>query len=168
MRLPLTVRAVIFAVMAPGTVAVVIPFVILQIERGTSMDVGATRFAGLVLLAAGAVVAAWCFVDFIRAGRGTPAPWDAPTRLVTRGLYRYVRNPMYVSIVTALVGESLLFRSAWLLAYAAGVWIVFHLMVRLYEEPTLERQFGASYEAYRAEVPRWIPTPPGWRRWSAP
>ena len=152
-------RAMLFGLVAPGTVTILVPTLIASSD-GRSLPVGAGRFAGIPLIAAGASVLVWCFTDFVRQGRGTPAPWDAPTELVSRGMYRSVRNPMYVGIVTALLGESLLFRSAWLLAYTAGVWLMFHLFVTIYEEPHLRRVFGASYEAYLVRVPRWIPRRP--------
>jgi protein-S-isoprenylcysteine O-methyltransferase Ste14 len=153
-------RALLFAVLAPGSVTVLGPFLILQAEHGSSLPIGPARFIGLGPIVVGATVLAWCIVDFVRTGRGTPAPWDAPRHLVTRGLYRVVRNPMYVGIVFTLIGEALLFRSAWLLAYVAIVWLVFHLFVTVYEEPSLRRQFGQSYAAYCEAVNRWIPRAP--------
>jgi protein-S-isoprenylcysteine O-methyltransferase Ste14 len=154
-------RASLFAVLAPGSVTVLGPSLILQAERGTSLPVGPARFVGVGPIVIGATVLTWCIVDFVRSGRGTPAPWDAPRHLVTRGVYRVVRNPMYVGIVCTLVGEALLFRSAWILGYATVVWLVFHLFVTVYEEPALRRQFGRGYVEYCASVKRWIPRPPG-------
>src|SRR5438876_6946097 len=92
-------RALLFALLAPGTVTVLVPSLIVGAERGTSLPVGAGRFVGIPIIVVGGSVLAWCFADFVRKGRGTPAPWDAPTQLVSRGLYRFVRNPMYVGIV---------------------------------------------------------------------
>jgi protein-S-isoprenylcysteine O-methyltransferase Ste14 len=106
--------------------------------------------AGIVLLAA-------CIWEFARSGRGTLSPVDPPTTLVVRGLYRYVRNPMYLSVTTIVLGEVLLTGSGALLVYLA-VWIVaVNLFVLGYEEPTLRRQFGPSYEEYARRVGRWIP-----------
>ena len=153
-------RAFLFAVLAPGSVTVLGPFLVLQAEHGSSLPVGPARFAGLGPIVIGAAILAWCIVDFVRSGRGTPAPWDAPKHLVTRGLYRVARNPMYLGIVCTLAGEALLFRSAWILGYAAVVFVVFHLFVTVYEEPTLRRQFGPSYVGYCDSVNRWIPRPP--------
>ena len=90
-------------------------------------------------------------------GRGTPAPIDPPKELVARGLYRYVRNPMYVGVMSILVGEALIFASRTLVWYAVTVFIGFNLFVLLYEEPTLRHKFGAAYERYCAAVPRWLP-----------
>lgn len=99
-----------------------------------------------------------CIWDFARVGRGTLAPVDPPRQLVVRGLYRYVRNPMYLSVTTIVLGELILTRSIALLIYWAIWFAVVNAFVIGYEEPTLRRQFGASYESYRETVPRWIPT----------
>lgn len=90
-------------------------------------------------------------------GHGTPAPIDPPTQLVARGLYRFVRNPMYVGVVTILIGETILVAERAMAAYAVLIWTMFHLMVVFYEEPKLARLFGKQYAAYRDAVPRWIP-----------
>ena len=95
--------------------------------------------------------------DFLVSGRGTLAPWDPPKRLVVVGLYRFVRNPMYLSIMILLLGWSLFAGSWWLAAYAAVLAVSFHLRVVLYEEPRLEHNFGAEWTRYRTAVPRWIP-----------
>jgi protein-S-isoprenylcysteine O-methyltransferase Ste14 len=117
----------------------------------------APRVLGLFLIAVGLVPLAVSIRDFAVTGRGTLAPIDPPRKLVRVGLYRHVRNPMYVGVVTALVGESLLFQSRALAIYAVVVWLVFHLFVVLYEEPHLRGTFGPDYDAYREAVPRWIP-----------
>jgi len=156
----LAVRALGFAVFAPGSVTVLGPYLILQAETGTSLPMGPGRFAGIAPIVLGGSILAWCIADLVRSGRGTPAPWDAPKTLVTRGLYRMVRNPMYVGVLCTLVGEALLFRSAWLLAYAVLVWLVLNLFVTVYEEPELTRRFGESYAAYRSAVHRWMPRRP--------
>jgi protein-S-isoprenylcysteine O-methyltransferase Ste14 len=93
-------------------------------------------------------------------GRGTLAPVDPPKRLVAAGLYRWVRNPMYVAVVWTLIGHALWFASGALWIYTALVFAGFHLFVTLYEEPSLERRFGESYLRYREAVPRWIPRSP--------
>jgi protein-S-isoprenylcysteine O-methyltransferase Ste14 len=100
---------------------------------------------------------AWCVRDFVVAGRGTLAPWDPPTRLVTDGLYGFVRNPMYAAVVTLVAGWGLAAGSRLLLAYAVALAVAFHLRVVLYEEPRLREQFGAEWAAYRASVGRWVP-----------
>jgi protein-S-isoprenylcysteine O-methyltransferase Ste14 len=105
----------------------------------------------------GASIYLWCAWDFTFAGRGTPAPIDPPKELVVRGLYRYVRNPMYVGVVSILFGEALFFESRILFEYAVIVFIFFYLFVVLYEEPILMKKFGESYRNYCRVIPRWIP-----------
>jgi protein-S-isoprenylcysteine O-methyltransferase Ste14 len=112
---------------------------------------GARFFA----LRAGSIQIRWH--PFYSARRGTPAPIDPPKELVVRGLYRYVRNPMYVGVLSVLIGEALLFESARLFWYGAAVFLLFNLFVILYEEPALGRKFGKSYQDYRAAVGRWLP-----------
>lgn len=121
--------------------------------------VGIPQAAGLALLLLGAALAAWCVVVFALRGRGTPAPFDPPRRLVTSGPYRFVRNPMYSGAVLALAGAALFYGSAALLGYAALFWFAAHLLVVVYEEPALNRSFGAAYEVYRARTGRWWPRP---------
>lgn len=113
--------------------------------------------AGGLVIATGLCLVVWCFFDFAARGRGTPAPWDPPRHLVTRGPYGVVRNPMYVGVLTTLLGESLFFGSPALLAWMLAVAITFHLFVVLYEEPCLRDRFGADYERYLTDVPRWLP-----------
>jgi protein-S-isoprenylcysteine O-methyltransferase Ste14 len=109
---------------------------------------------------AGGALALWCIVTFALAGRGTPAPFDPPRKLVVQGPYRYVRNPMYVGAVLALCGAALFYRSIPLFGYAALFLLATHLFVVVYEEPTLARLFGSEYEKYRARVGRWLPRGP--------
>lgn len=105
------------------------------------------------------------FARFALRGLGTPAP-VAPTRhLVATGLYRFVRNPMYLGVVAAIAGQGLLFGNARLFLYGASIWMAFHSFVLLYEEPTLRSRFGPEYEEFCAHVPRWIPR---LRPWVAP
>ncbi len=118
---------------------------------------GALGVAGGVVMAAGLGLVAWCFYDFAARGRGTPAPWDPPRRLVVGGPYRRVRNPMYLGILAILVGEAIFFRSAALVLWAAITAVAFHLAVVLYEEPGLRDRFGVDYDRYLADVPRWLP-----------
>ena len=108
-------------------------------------------------MAAGAGVLLYCIRDFAVSGRGTLAPVDPPRKLVRAGLYRHVRNPMYLGVILVLVGEAVFFESRMLSFYATIVALSFHLFVVLYEEPTLRALFGEEYDAYRSEVPRWVP-----------
>jgi protein-S-isoprenylcysteine O-methyltransferase Ste14 len=98
-----------------------------------------------------------CLWDFTLTGRGTPAVWDPPVVFVSKGLYRFVRNPMYLAIVGILVGEALFFQSVTLGWMAAGIAAGFHVFVVFYEEPALKRRFGSSYERYCSKVSRWLP-----------
>jgi protein-S-isoprenylcysteine O-methyltransferase Ste14 len=157
---PLAKTAFFFAIV-PGTVAGYLPYSMLQ-RRGLWLmpEIGAAQALGALLILLGAAGLLWCGWHFAVTGLGTPAPFDPPRRLVARGPYRYVRNPMYVTVATALIGESLFFET-WLLAgYLAFFWLTIHLFVLLYEEPTLRGKFGESYEEYLRAVPRWIPRPP--------
>ena len=121
------------------------------------------RLAGVVLLVAGTVVLVQAFARFVVEGLGTPAP-VAPTRqLVVGGLYRYVRNPMYLAVLAAIVGQALVLGQPVLLPYAAVVAAAFVAFVHWYEEPTLARQFGDQYQAYRRAVPAWWPRRHPWR-----
>ena len=125
----------------------------------------AARYLALGPLVAGTSTYLWCLWDFATFGRGTPAPIDAPKRLVVRGLYRYVRNPMYIGVLLVVIGWALYFASSVLLGYTAAIGLAFHLFVALYEEPALRKAFGAEYERYSSEVNRWVPR---FRRdWSA-
>jgi protein-S-isoprenylcysteine O-methyltransferase Ste14 len=151
-------KTLLFTVLVPGTVTIYVPRRILLSRSGNdALPIGPLRYLGAALLAAGAAVYLWCAWDFATAGRGTPAPIDPPRSLVERGLYRHVRNPMYLGILLLLVGEAMLFRSRALLAYAGLVFLFFFLFVVAYEEPALRRKFGQTYERYCDRVPRWIP-----------
>jgi protein-S-isoprenylcysteine O-methyltransferase Ste14 len=154
----LLLKNILFTVLVPGTVAVYVPFRIAA-RSGPPFEFNWTveRAFAFVPLALGAMVYAWCLWDFAVNGRGTPAPIDAPKRLVAQGLYRYVRNPMYVGVVFIIVGWAILFQSRGVLMYAAIVAAGFHVFVVLVEEPILARKFGADYERYRREVRRWLP-----------
>src|SRR5215813_8660574 len=112
---------------------------------------------GVPLIMIGAAGLLWCIWQFFSEGRGTLAPIDAPKQLVVRGLYRYVRNPMYVSVATILIGEAIWFMSAAITIEVGVFMVLVYLFVVAYEEPTLRRQFGESYEKYSQQVGRWIP-----------
>ena len=114
------------------------------------------------LVVLGAVPLIESFGRFALVGLGTPAPIAPPIHLVVTGFYRYVRNPMYVGVKTIIVGNALILGDAWIFLYAAIVILGFMVFVRLYEEPALGRQFGAEYDAYRANVPRWWPRLTPW------
>jgi len=162
--LPLWSRVLLFTLLVPGSVLGLAPWLLLRIAQpGWRVDFAGAGLAGAAALALGLAVYAGCAIEFAARGSGTPAPFDPPRRLVVSGLYRHVRNPMYVGVLLALAGESLLTRSLPLAVYAASFALAFHLRVVLHEEPALQRAFGADFEAYRANVPRWLPRLPGWR-----
>jgi protein-S-isoprenylcysteine O-methyltransferase Ste14 len=161
--LMLWLRALFFTVLMPGSALVLFPSWILRGQPQPARPwTQSPRVLGLVLIAIGLVPLFVSIRDFAVSGRGTLAPIDPPRRLVRVGLYRHVRNPMYVGVVTALLGEALFFESRALAIYAAIVWLVFHLFVVLYEEPHLRDTFGADYETYLGAVPRWIPRVRAW------
>lgn len=152
------VGTAVFLVLVPGTVAGYVPWLISRWQVHSPFPgFMAMRIAGVALIACGAPVLIECFARFALQGAGTPAPPFPTQRLVAKGFYRFVRNPMYVSVLAVLFGQALFFGSAGIAEYAACAWIIAHLFVVFYEEPTLRRSFGAEYESYRAHVPRWIP-----------
>jgi protein-S-isoprenylcysteine O-methyltransferase Ste14 len=146
----------LFTVIVPGTVMIYLPRWLLATEIRPALNLGWAHYIGLVLTILGVAIYAWCAWDFTFTGKGTPAPIDPPKELVMRGLYRYTRNPMYVGVLTVLLGEALWFGSRRLLGYTAVVALLFHLFITLYEEPVLQRRFGDAYQRYRAAVPRWL------------
>jgi len=151
-------RTFLFTLVAPGSLTVLVPYGLLRSARGThALELTASGLAGLLPLGVGVGIYCWCAYDFVVSGRGTPDPWAAPRALVSRGLYRFVRNPMYVGVVSIVLGEAVLFGAGVLVLYAAILLMGFHVRVLLYEEPTLRRLFGSAYDAYCAEVPRWLP-----------
>jgi protein-S-isoprenylcysteine O-methyltransferase Ste14 len=162
----LAVRSLVWTILLPGMVAGYLPWRYFGL-RGARIDASnPVHLVSLAGIALGAALLAACIVEFARRGRGTLSPVDPPRHLVVRGLYRYVRNPMYLSVTTIVFGEWLLTRSPALFIY----WLIWfagaNLFVIGYEEPTLRRQFGASYDAYTGQVGRWIPRlrpsrPPG-------
>jgi protein-S-isoprenylcysteine O-methyltransferase Ste14 len=147
-------KNLLFTLIVPGTVGVYVP---LFLAQGRAAASGVMLVLALILLGIGASIYARCVWDFAAFGRGTPAPIDAPKRLVVRGLYRYTRNPMYVGLLTVLLGWAALFQSTGMLSYAIAVGAVFHLFIVLYEEAHLRHQFGAEYDNYCATVSRWLP-----------
>jgi protein-S-isoprenylcysteine O-methyltransferase Ste14 len=150
----LLLKNILFTIVVPGTVAVCVP---LLVTRDRSPASGLLFACALLVLSLGAMIYAWCVWDFARFGRGTPAPMDAPKRLVSRGLYRYTRNPMYVGVLTFILGWALMFRAPVLIVYALVIGVWFHLFILFYEEPHLRREFGSGYDEYCARVRRWLP-----------
>jgi len=154
----------VFFWMAPGTIAGLVPYLLSRWRiQPPLLGVPAERVVGGIVLAMGVAGLVECFGRFALKGRGTPAPIAPPENLVVSGLHRHVRNPMYVAVVCAIVGQALLFGSVVLLEYAGVVWLLFHVFVLGYEEPKLRQQFGSSYAAYRANVGRWWPRLTPWQ-----
>jgi protein-S-isoprenylcysteine O-methyltransferase Ste14 len=154
-----------FFLVAPSVVAGLVPWLISGWRQpGTASPLAVIRVAaGAILVLAGALVLVRNFVRFVMEGRGTPAPIAPPEQLVVGGDYRYVRNPMYVAIVAAVLGQAIIFGSRALLIYAFAVWAVMATFVRAYEEPTLLRRFDGSYERYRSNVRAWVPRLHPWQ-----
>jgi protein-S-isoprenylcysteine O-methyltransferase Ste14 len=152
-----------FLVLAPGTVAGYVPWLICRWRvHAPFPGFMLLRVIGAVLIVGGAAVLLECFARFALQGIGTPAPVFPTKHLVVSGFYRFVRNPMYVSVLALLIGQALWFGSAGIVLWAFAAWLAAHLFVIGYEEPTMRRTFGAEYEAYRAHVPRWIPRLSPW------
>ena len=144
-------KTLLFTVLVPGTVAGLFPYLLIRYLR-LPLNLGAARWLGLLPLAVGIAIYLWTAYDFIEAGRGSPAPTNAPIRLVVRGLYRYTRNPMYIGVLNTLLGLALLFGSVGVLLYLLLVFISFHAFVLVYEEPTLRELFGKANGTTHAEV----------------
>ena len=157
-RIKATIGSLIFLALAPGVVAGLIPWLITEWRPLPPSDgIGALRWAGLVLIAAGLAVVLDAFARFALEGLGTPAP-VAPTRtLVVSGFYRFVRNPMYVAVLALIFGQAILLASGVVALYGVVIAVAFDTFVRLYEEPTLRQTHGEAYAAYCAATPRWIP-----------
>src|SRR6266850_2072251 len=152
------VRSLVYAALFIGLMLVFLPARVLEWSGVTRpVEVGALQVAGGVLVVLGGALMLACILTFGLAGRGTPALFDPPRRMVARGPYRFVRNPMYIGAVVALVGAALYYRSPALLAYAACFLLATHAIVVGYEEPRLRRTFGAEYEDYCRRVRRWRP-----------
>jgi protein-S-isoprenylcysteine O-methyltransferase Ste14 len=158
-------RTVTYASLFIGLLLVFLPSRLLSSSGVTRPAVlGAAQLAGMLVAAIGAALALWCVFVFALVGKGTPAPFDPPRRLVSAGPYRFVRNPMYLGAGVALFGAALFYQSPILAAYAAVFLLVCHVFVLAYEEPTLKRLFGSDYDAYRRRVHRWLPGRSGIRR----
>jgi len=153
------VRALTYATLFVGLLLIYLPARLLAwsgVVRPAAM--GWPQIGGVAIGSVGALIALACVSAFIWIGKGTPAPFDPPRRLVVRGPYRFVRNPMYMGASLALAGAALFYQSAALLAFVAIFLLAAHLFVVLYEEPTLRRLFGPEYESYCRHVHRWQPS----------
>ena len=159
------IGSAVFLVVAPGFAAGLVPWWIShwRLER-PFFGMSLFRLVGAAMIALGAIGILDSFFRFAVQGVGTPAPVFPTRHLVVTGLYRYVRNPMYVAVVSTILGQGLILGNAALLEYGGSVWLLFHLFVLVYEEPTLRTSFGSEYRVFCADVPRWIPRLTPWRR----
>jgi protein-S-isoprenylcysteine O-methyltransferase Ste14 len=149
-------RTLIVAIITLGFWSVLVPYWVLG--RGARLELRGAAVAGGLLVVAGLALYLTCaFWGFALRGKGTPAPFDPPTKLVVEGPYRVVRNPMYWSVACVILGEALAFRSLALAEMACAFFAFAALFVMIFEEPILRREFGTEYEAYCRRVPRWIP-----------
>ncbi len=148
-------KSLLFLIFAAGLGAGYVPFALLP--RDPQVHTGLFAYLAFPLWLLGGATILWCFWDFTFKGHGTPNPLDPPAELVATGLYRYVRNPIYVGVLSILIGHFLWFQSIWMLAYAVVAFLGMHLFVIVYEEPKLKEKFGVVYENYCKSVPRWIP-----------
>lgn len=152
------IRTITYASLFIAFVLIYLPAQVLSWARVVRPHaLGSAQVSGLMVGSLGAVLALCCVATFAWIGKGTPAPFDPPRRLVIRGPYRFVRNPMYLGAAMALAGAALFYRSTALWAFVAGFLIVTHLFVMLYEEPHLHRVFGHEYDSYCHHIHRWVP-----------
>ncbi|MBI1873343.1 MAG: isoprenylcysteine carboxylmethyltransferase family protein [Acidobacteria bacterium] len=153
----LALRSLLWTILLPGFFAGYVPWRFFGLGKAGPHVSSPTDLAGLLCIGLGAALLAACIVEFARSGRGTLSPVDPPRHLVVGGLYRHVRNPMYLSVTIIVLGEALLTWSSALGVY----WVIWFLGANLfvigYEEPTLRRRFGASYDEYTTQVERWVP-----------
>jgi protein-S-isoprenylcysteine O-methyltransferase Ste14 len=152
------VGSLLFLVIAPGTVAGLVPWAISDWHWQPALfGVTPLRWVGGALMIAGVPILLDSFGRFALLGYGTPAPVYPTERLIATGLYRRVRNPMYLAVLAVIFGQALLLGDIRLVIYGAIVWLAFHIFVVVYEEPVLRRRYGAQFNAYCAQVPRWLP-----------
>ena len=161
-RVNAALGSLVFLLVAPGVAAGVIPWLVTGWKAEGDVP-GALQVAGVVLAGAGVGFLLHAFARFVVEGLGTPAPVAPPEHLVVGGVYRYVRNPMYLAVTAAILGQAAILGSGALVVYAAIFLVTTVAFVRLYEEPHLTAQFGAQYAAYRAAVPGWWPRLSPWR-----
>lgn len=156
-----SLKSAFATILVPGTACFLVPYLILTATHvPLTPPIGILQIAAIFIAGVGFWMVVWVSTTFVRQGHGTPIPINPPTRLVVSGLYRYVRNPMYVGAVLVILAEVIYFRSAWLVLYAVGLWVALHTALVIFEEPQLKQRFGADYEQYLKTVSRWIPRTP--------
>ncbi len=152
-------RALLAFLVLPGIAAIIAPPILASADPWK----GRPFMPGLFIMLAGSVMLIRCVRDFYVSGKGTLAPWNQPRQLVVIGLYRYMRNPMYVGVVLLVLGWSIYFTSPVLAVYSVLLAVGFHIRVLTHEEPWLGSQFGAEWDRYRTSVPRWLPRSAPWK-----
>jgi len=154
----LSLKTIVATIVVPGTACILVPYFILKASSVSfTPTIGLGQISACLIVACGIFMVLWVSTAFVRKGQGTPIPIDPPTRLIIQGLYRYVRNPMYVGAILIVLGEVIYFHFGWLLLYAVGLWTILHTALIIFEEPQLRHRFGVEYEQYLRTVPRWIP-----------
>ena len=153
----LILKTLIIAILVPGSVVLLFPYILSSYFPALNSPLGKIRFVGFIPIITGGIICLQCAWDFAVVGKGTPAPIDPPKEFVVVGYYSYIRNPMYIGIILILLGQAIVYESIYVLIYCCLIFILFHVFVVYYEEPTLHRQFGENYEAYIKKVPRWFP-----------
>ena len=161
----LWVRAIFFTILVPGTVAGYIPHLLMR-DRVPDMNSGLFHWVGLLIMCTGIFIYLWTIASFLLRGKGTPAIWftkaisfiigEEPMKMVSSGLYRYSRNPMYLGVITTVIGEAIFFQYSNLFWYALSLFIIFTLVVIFIEEPHLEEKFGEEYKSYKKRTRRWL------------
>jgi protein-S-isoprenylcysteine O-methyltransferase Ste14 len=156
MTMKAALRTAVFLLAVPGTVLLYVPLGIVTAGFSRPYPSAALRALAVLAWSVGLAVSAWVVVAFATGGKGTPAPNAPTTALVQSGLYRYSRNPMYLGALLIVLGYPLWFQSLALVSYWFAVLLFFHMVIVVYEEPSLERRFGQEWTAYRRRVPRWL------------
>jgi protein-S-isoprenylcysteine O-methyltransferase Ste14 len=161
----LWIKGILFTLLVPGTVAGYIPYTIMR-NRLADMHIGIFHWLGLLIMITGIIIYLLTAVSFLLKGKGTPAIWftkaisfvigEEPLKMVSSGLYKYSRNPMYIGVITTVIGEGLYFRYSGLLWYALSLFIIFTFVIIFIEEPHLEKKFGDEYLAYKKRTRRWL------------
>jgi protein-S-isoprenylcysteine O-methyltransferase Ste14 len=154
----IAVKTLIFTLFLPVVFIVLVPyFLVFSFKGWFAVDIGSLRYIGLIPMVFGVFMYIRCVWSFASLGKGTPAPFDPPKKLVVQGPYASTRNPMYVGVLSLVIGEAILFSSSVLFFYVVLMFLCFHLFVVIYEEPALRERFGDSYRNYCKSIPRWIP-----------
>lgn len=161
----LWIRGLFFTILVPGTVAGYIPYLLMQ-NRLADMNIGLFHWTGLPVMCTGIFIYLWTATSFLLRGKGTPAIWlmkavsfvigNEPMKMVSSGLYKYSRNPMYIGVITTTIGEGIFFQYSTILWYALSLFIIFNLVVIFIEEPHLEKKFGDEYNSYKKKTRRWL------------